>query len=145
MATLKYKLVTPDRVVAEGETPSLTVMTEDGEITILPGHIPLATLLMPGEMRVGSGENQELLAVAGGLLKIEPGNNILILAETAEHSSELELGAIETAKKLAEDALTAARGKDAVSYADAAAHMERELARYRVALKGKGKQRNLPS
>jgi len=137
---LKYKLVTPDRIVSEGETPSLTVMTENGEITILPGHIPLATLLRAGEMRVGSGKNEELLAVSGGLLKVEPGNNILILAETAEHSHELELGAIEEAKKRAEDALVAARGKDAVGYADAAAHLERELARYRVAMKGKGRQ-----
>jgi F-type H+-transporting ATPase subunit epsilon len=141
---LKYKLVTPDRIVSEGETASLTVMTENGEITILPGHIPLATLLKAGEMRVGSGKNEELLAVSGGLLKVEPGNNILILAETAEHSHELELGAIAEAKKRAEDALTAARGKDAIGYADAAAHLERELARYRVALKGKGKQRNVP-
>jgi len=142
---LKYKLVTPDRVVSEGETASLTVMTENGEITILPGHIPLATLLKAGEMRVGSGKDEELLAVSGGLLKVEPGNNILILAETAEHSHELELGAIEEAKKRAEEALVAARGKDAIGYADAAAHLERELARYRVAMKGKGRQKNIQS
>ncbi|MFA5945423.1 MAG: ATP synthase F1 subunit epsilon [Patescibacteria group bacterium] len=137
---LKYKLITPDRIVSEGETSSLTVMTESGEITILPGHIPLATLLRAGEMRVGSGAKEELLAVSGGMLEVKPGNEIVILAETAEHSHELELAAIEEAKKRAEDALKEARNRNDVGYADAAAHLERELARYRVAMKGKGRQ-----
>jgi F-type H+-transporting ATPase subunit epsilon len=142
---LKFKLLTPDRTVLEGETASLTAMTVAGEITILPGHIPLATLLKPGEMRVKTSQGEELLAVSGGMLEVKPGNEILILAETAEHSSELELAAIEEAKKRAEEALANARNKDAVGYADAAAHLERELARYRVAMKGKGRQRNIGS
>jgi F-type H+-transporting ATPase subunit epsilon len=145
MASLKFKLLTPDRTVLEGETASLTAMTVAGEITILPGHIPLATLLKAGEMRVKTSQGEELLAVSGGMLEVKPGNEILILAETAEHSSELELAAIEEAKKRAEEALVQARSKDAVGYADAAAHLERELARYRVAMKGKGRQRNIES
>ena len=135
---LKYKILTPDRLVMEGEALSVSVMTESGEITVLPGHIPLATLLKAGEMRVRDVQgNESLLAVSTGLFEIKNGNEIIVLADTAERSEELELAAVEAAKQRAEQALTEARNREDVSLADAAAHLERELARYRVALKGK--------
>ncbi len=138
MLTLSYKILTPERLVMEGEALSVSVMTESGEITVLPGHIPLATLLKAGEMRVRDVQgNESLLAVSTGLFEIKNGNEIIVLADTAERSEELELAAVEAAKQRAEQALTEARNREDVSLADAAAHLERELARYRVALKGK--------
>jgi F-type H+-transporting ATPase subunit epsilon len=137
MSELKLKIVTPERIVFEGAVDSLTAMTENGEITVLPNHIPLATLLKAGEMRVMNGNDLTLLAVSTGLLEVHAGNEIVILADTAERSEELELAAIEAAKLAAEQALSAAKNKDSVSFADAAAHLERELARYRVAIKHK--------
>lgn len=143
MSTLQYKIITPERIVLEGEAVSLSVMTENGEITILPGHIPLASLLKAGEMRVRTADGkEELLAVSTGLIKVEGNNKIVILANTAERSEELELAKIEEAKQRAEDALKNIRNREDVTFADAAAHLERELARYRVALKGK-KRRSL--
>lgn len=135
MAQLTLKIATPERIVFEGTVDSVTAMTENGEITVLPNHIPLATLLRAGEMRLMNGKNETLLAASTGLLEVRPGNEIVVLAQTAERSEELELAAIEDAKKRAEQALI--ESKDAVSFADAAAHMERELARYRVAIKHK--------
>ena len=142
MTNLTYKLITPERVVLEGQAVSLSVMTERGEITILPGHIPLASLLKAGEMRVKTVDGkEELLAVSTGLLKVEPGNRIVILANTAERSEELELAKIEEAKLRAEEALKNIRSREDASFADAAAHLERELARYRVAIKGRKTRR----
>ncbi len=137
MAQLNYKIITPERVVLEGEATSLSVMTEDGEITVLPGHIPLASLLKAGEMRLKTPDGkEELLAVSTGLLEVQKNNQIVILANTAERSEELELAKIDEAKERAEQALKNIRNRDDVSFAEAAAHLERELARYRVALKG---------
>lgn len=141
MAELTYKIITPERVVLEGQATALSVMTEDGEVTILPGHIPLAALLRAGEMRVKTAQGEESLAVSTGLLQVHPQNKIVILADSAERSEELELAAIEEAKKRAEDALKNIRNKEDVSFANAAALLERELARYRVALKGKNRGR----
>ncbi len=139
MATLEYKVITPERVVLEGTAVSISVMTENGEITVLPGHVPLASLLKAGEMRIKTADGkEELLAVSTGMVEVKKDNQIVILANTAERSEELELAQIEEAKKRAEDALKNIRNRDDVSFADAAAHMERELARYRVALKAKG-------
>ncbi len=137
MSQLKLKIVTPERIVFEGTVDSVTAMTENGEITVLPNHIPLATLLRAGEMRLMNGKSETLLAASTGLLEVRPGNEIVVLAQTAERSEELELAAIEEAKKRAEQALVEAKSKDDISFADAAAHMERELARYRVAVKHK--------
>lgn len=138
MQSLTYKILTPERLVMEGEASSISVMTEDGEITVLPGHIPLATLLKAGEMRVRDAQgNEALLAVSTGLFEVKPNNEIVVLADTAERSEELELAAVEAAKQRAEMALAEARNREDVSLTDAAAHLERELARYKVALKGK--------
>lgn len=137
MPTLKYQIVTPERVVAEGEASFVSVMTESGEITVLPNHIPLATLLRAGEMRIGTAQGEKTFAVSTGLLEVRPGGDVHILADTAEREDELDLAAIEEAKRAAAEALQSARNRNDVSFADAAAHLERELARYKVAIKKK--------
>lgn len=134
MATLHYKIVTPERLVLEGEAESITTMTQDGEITILPHHEALVTLLKAGEMQVKQASEVESLAVSTGMITVDQ-NGVTILADTAERSDELELAQIEEAKKRAEENLINTRNRDDVGFADAAAHLERELARYRVALK----------
>ncbi len=137
MAQLQITIVTPERIVFEGTIDSLTAMTETGEITILPNHVPLATLLKAGEMRAMVGKEELYLAASTGLLEVKPGNQIVVLADSAERSEELELAQIEEAKQRAEEAVSEARHKNDVAFADAAAHLERELARYRVAMKHK--------
>lgn len=136
MPQLHYKIITPERVVLEGEAQALSAMTESGEITVLPGHIPLASLLKAGEMRIKTNAGkEEFLAVSTGLIEVQKNNHIVILANTAERSEELELAKIEEAKRRAEEALKNIRNREDVGFADAAAGLERELARYRVALK----------
>jgi F-type H+-transporting ATPase subunit epsilon len=137
MEKLHLKIVTPERVVFEDSVDSISVMTENGEITILPNHIPLVTLLRAGEMRLKTNGSELILAVSTGLVEVRIGNQIIILADTAERSEELELEEIEKAKILAQKRLDEAKDKNEVAYADALVHLERELARYKVAQKGK--------
>jgi F-type H+-transporting ATPase subunit epsilon len=140
MIQLHYTVVTPERMVFEGDADSISVMTSMGEITVLPHHVPLLALMKAGEMRVRKGSEVELLATSTGMFEVRQDGSVVVLADTAERVDELELDAIEEAKKRAEAALAEARNKNDVGYADAAAHLERELARYRVAMK-KGKVR----
>ena len=112
-------------------------MTEIGEITILPNHAPLVSLLRSGEMRLKDGGNESLLAVSTGLIEVRNENSVVVLADSAERSEELTLEEIEKAKDLAEKRLQEARNQGDVVYADALVHLERELARYKVARKGK--------
>ncbi len=132
---LTYTIITPERTVAEGQARQVSVPTQQGEITLRQGHAELTTLLVPGEMRVMAQSGEEtLLAVSTGVLRVAH-NAITILADTAERSEELALEAIERAKAEADAALKNVRAGDDIAYASAAAALERELARYRVALK----------
>lgn len=144
MPKLHYQVVTPERIVLEGEADSISVMTNMGEITVLPHHIPLLALMRAGEMRIVNNKEEILLATSTGMFEVRDGSKVVVLADSAERSDELELAAIEAAKKQAEDALKAIRNANDVGFADAAAHLERELARYRVAMKkGRSKQHRM--
>ncbi len=129
---LTIKIVTPERTLFEGESSSISVMTETGEVTILPGHVPLASLLRAGEVRI----DNQVFAISTGLLEVKTGNQVMILADTAERSDELILEEIEKAKQLAEERIKKAK-ESGTDHADAMMMLEREMARLRIARKGK--------
>lgn len=137
MTKLNLKIVTPERTVFEDSVDSISVMTENGEITVLPNHAPLVSLLRAGEMVLRENGSSTLLAVSTGMIEVRSENEVVVLADTAERSDELTLEEIEKARDLAEKRLEEARNKGDVAYADAVVHLERELARYKVARKGK--------
>ncbi|MDP2631435.1 MAG: ATP synthase F1 subunit epsilon [Candidatus Uhrbacteria bacterium] len=137
MSKISLKIITPERVVFEDSVDSISATTEMGEVTILPNHVPLVSLLRSGEMRLRDNGQESLLAVSTGLIEVRGGNQIIILADSAERSEELDLEKIEEAKKLAEKRVEEARNMNDVAYADALVHLERELARHRVATKKK--------
>lgn len=132
---INLKIVTPERIVYEDMVDSVSLMTEMGEVTILPNHVPLVANLRAGEVRLKKNGEESYLVASTGFLEVRPGNQVVILADTAERVEELELEKIEEAKERARKFLTETRHKDDVAFADAAVHLERELARYRVAMK----------
>jgi len=135
MDELSLKIVTPEKIVFEDHVSSVTAMTQSGEITILPQHIPLVTQLRAGELRCQKNGEEILLAASTGFLEVRPGNQVIILADTVERVEELELEKIEAAKAEAQKLLEEAQGADDVAFANALAGMERETARYKVAMK----------
>jgi F-type H+-transporting ATPase subunit epsilon len=127
-----FKLVTPERVLFEEEVLSATLPTETGEITVLPNHVPLVTNLVPGvaELKLKDG-NIEDVALSSGCIKIGE-NTITVLADTAERGEELDLSVIEEAKAKADKLMKEKVSESEESFAEAAAIMERELARYKA-------------
>lgn len=130
---LTLKVITPERIVLEESVDAVTVMTESGEITVLPNHVPLVTTLAPGEMRVKSAQGEWYLAVSTGFLEVRPGNQLVVLADTAERSEELDLAKIEEMREKAHALLLTKRQANDVGAAAAAASLERELVRSKVA------------
>jgi len=113
----------------------VSVPTESGEITVLPGHIPLIAPIPAGELRAMRSDGSiELMAVSGGFVTVHTDDTVVILADTAERAEELDLADIEAAKKRAEKVM-AEKHDDVERYADASAHLARELARWKVANK----------
>lgn len=135
MSHMKLKIVTPERVVYESTVDSVTLPTTSGEITILKDHIPLVSKIVAGEIRTKSGNEETLLAVSTGFVEVRKGNEIIILADTAEYADELDIKKIEEARERARKDLEEKRLVNDESFAAAAAAMDRELARYKVAMK----------
>lgn len=141
---IHFELITPERVVFRQDVDEITLPTSEGEITVLPDHVPLVAALVAGVAKLKKGSATEDVAVSGGFIEIQNGSRVRVLADTAERGHELEISAIEEAKQRAERVMKEVARTDDVSYAAAAAALERELARYKVARKHRG-SRNVPT
>jgi F-type H+-transporting ATPase subunit epsilon len=88
MATMQVDLVAPDRMVWSGEAEFVRARTLDGEIGILPRHIPLLGVLAEAPVVIRrSGEGELVANVTGGFLSVSA-EGVKILAESVELSSE---------------------------------------------------------
>lgn len=132
-----FELTTPEKVVFRQEIDQATLPTMDGEITILPGHIALVAQLVPGVATLKENGIKEDVAVSGGFIQVDGKGKVTVLADTAERGMNLNLEDIEKAKQRAEQVMKSTVRGDDETFAHAAAELERELARYRVALKYK--------
>ncbi len=133
---IKFRVVTPERILfEEEEVDQISLPTQQGEITILPNHIPLVATLQPGELRFKKGGEEIPIVVSGGFVEIQP-LTVTVLADTAERIEEIIEERAEEARKRAEEAMKAKR-MDAKEYAYLVAKIEKEMARLRVAKKYK--------
>ena len=112
--SLTLEIVTPEARVYSDTIDSVVIPTVEGEIGVLPGHIPLLTQVGYGELRVTKGGATQLLAVGGGFAQISA-DKISILAESAINEEKIDEHAVETAMKRAEEAL---KGKDSLDPAE---------------------------
>lgn len=135
---ISFEITTPERIVYRDEVDQITIPTKEGEITVLPNHIPLVSILTPGALTVKKNGEEIYMATSGGFIEVQNGNKVIILADTAERSEELSIEAIEAAKERARKMLEEKKNVDEVAFADAAAMLERELARLKVARKHRG-------
>jgi len=134
---MKLNLVSPHGTLLSEEADSLSIVTEMGELTILPGHIPLVANLRPGEARAMISGEERSFAVFGGFLQVHGDDRVTVLADEAERVDELVVEEIEAAKVRAEKALK--EKVSTVDYDDALRVLEREVARLRIARKYKAK------
>ncbi len=134
---IKFKIVTPEKVVLKKEIMQSTIPTVEGEVTILPNHRSYIAGLKAGEIIAKcaekNGENKNCtMAVSGGFLEFAD-NKLVILADTAERAEELDLVRAEEAKKKAEELKKQKITADDTDYAHVVAMLEKEMARVKVA------------
>jgi F-type H+-transporting ATPase subunit epsilon len=132
---IKFEIATPERVVLKDEILQVTVPTTEGDITILPKHSPLVSILKPGVLELKKIDGSiEIISVSGGFVEVLL-NKTIILADTAERADEIDLERAEEARKRAEESLKNLRDIDATQFANLSAQIEKELARTRSARK----------
>jgi F-type H+-transporting ATPase subunit epsilon len=101
---LTLEIVTPEARVYSDTIDGVDIPTVDGEIGVLPGHIPLITQVAYGELRVRKGAQVSCLAVSGGFAQIS-GDRVSVLAESAIEEDKIDTQAAEAAMKRAKDDL----------------------------------------
>lgn len=132
--TLHFKIVSPERVVFEDDVDQVTIPTKDGEITVLPNHLPLVASLQAGELVMKKGTAVIPMVISGGFVEVQPQSYVVVLADTAEKVEEIDIQRAEEARQRA-GALMKEKVTEATDYAALAAKMEKELARLKVARK----------
>jgi F-type H+-transporting ATPase subunit epsilon len=130
MKKLLFQLITPERVMFEEKVDEVILPTDNGEIGILPNHVPLLSLLKHGEIRVKNDDQTTCLACSKGCIEVHD-KGVRVLTDTAERAEEIDEQRALEAKRKAEEMLKEA--KDEVSFANASAYLERSLTRIRVA------------
>jgi F-type H+-transporting ATPase subunit epsilon len=127
--TIKFEIVTPERVVLKEEIAQVTIPTKDGEITVLPEHIPLVGIIVPGVIEaVDSAKKPLIFSVSGGFVHVLR-HKIVILADTAERAEELDESRLIEAQKRAEEIKKDTRKFDLERFANINAKISKELAR----------------
>src|SRR3989344_8934666 len=132
--TIKLKIVTPEKILLEEEVEQVTLPTVEGEITVLPGHVPLISALKSGDIVAKKGDEFVPMAVVGGFIEVKP-DEVIILADFAEHIGEISEAEIAKARARAEKLKSE---KDKVSREDFehfATELERSLTRVRISEK----------
>lgn len=129
---LHLKMHTPERTVYDADVEQITLPTLDGEITVLPHHIPLISVLRSGEMHVVKDGVDIPMVVAGGFVEVRPDSVVDILADSAERIEEIDLERAEAARIRAEEYIKTKKFETDVEYAALQAALERAMARIRV-------------
>lgn len=124
--TVHVDVVSAEELIFSGLAEFVALPGEDGELGILPGHMPLMSRIKPGAVRIKLQDGkEELIFVAGGLLEVQPGL-VTVLADTAIRGTDLDQAKAEDAKKRAEEAL-ASRSAE-MDYARAQAELSEAIA-----------------
>lgn len=134
--TIKFEIVTPERTVMKDIITQVTVPTKEGEITVLPKHIPLVSILAPGVIElVNEAGEKKIMAVSGGFVEVLH-NKVVILADSAERAEEINEERAEEARMRAEEARKNPKFED--KYANVSAAIAKELARTKAVRRWKG-------
>lgn len=121
---LTLDIVTQEKRLLTVETARVTVETEMGEITVLPGHIPLLAKLKEGLLRYeGPKGEEDIVAIFGGFLEVDVEGKVSVLADSAVRAKDIDLAKVKKAESEAK--MTLSDKKREVEFAQAEAALKR--------------------
>src|SRR2546427_2235864 len=127
---LHVDIVTVEGRRFKGDADFVVAPGSEGELRVLPRHIPLLTPLAPGSVKVRNEGEEQYFLVSGGFLEVRP-DQVTVLADSAERADDLEEARPAEARRRAESLL-----QQKISDADQAAAttaLARAEARLRLA------------
>lgn len=136
MSTLKLEIVTPSAKIFSGDVDMVVVPGAEGELGILPMHIPLMTELKPGELKITQNKEDIYLAVGEGFVEVTQ-DHVSVLTDMALQEKEIDEAAVEVARARAETAL-----RDSHLSGEEVATVEANLAKSLAQLQVKRRKRH---
>lgn len=136
--TLHLTIVTQEKELLDLEVDSVTATTTTGELTILPGHIPLMTKLTDTELIYRIKGQTYSVAVSGGFMNVEPDNHIIILTDAAIRSEDINEASAQAARDRAEATMKEQDSVSKTQFALAEGELRRAILQLKVAKKRKG-------
>ncbi|NIK79407.1 F-type H+-transporting ATPase subunit epsilon [Paenibacillus castaneae] len=130
MSTFLVEIVTPERKVYAETANMVSVTGVEGELGILPNHIPLVTPLRIAPVVIKRDNKVDVVAVNGGFIEVRK-DKIVILAESAEISTDINIERAEAAKQRAEQRL-AAKQQDHIDFRRAELALQRAMNRLHI-------------
>lgn len=135
MAKIKLEIISPNKVVYSADIDMLIVRSIAGDLGIMPKHAPLLVGLVPHAMRAIIDGTENLIAVSGGFIQVQP-DKIIVLASAAELPIEIDINrarkAYERAQKRLESFKENPEVKGDVDTLRARAALERAKARLKA-------------
>jgi F-type H+-transporting ATPase subunit epsilon len=126
--SFRCEIVTQDRQLFSGEVDAVFAPGEEGDLGILPRHTPLLATLKYGVLRVVHDREEEVFAIAGGILEVRP-ERVTVLADQGENVEEIDIARAEQAKARAEASLKEGRRGGVVDRQEAEAALRRSTLR----------------
>ena len=134
MSPIRCEIVTQERVVYDEMVEMVVAPGSEGELGILPHHVPLLTALAAGDLRVKIRGEEEHFAISGGFMEVQP-DKVTVLASTAERADEIDIARAEEARARAERLLEEGPETDEDQYRSIEAALRRSQVRLDVARK----------
>jgi F-type H+-transporting ATPase subunit epsilon len=129
---LQLEIVSPERRAYADEVDMVIVPGIDGELGILPRHTRLISALGIGELRIKKGGTEQILFISGGFVEVRP-DKVVVMADLAEHSDEIDEQRAVEARKRAQAELESAREPGDIARVRAA--LQTALMRERIAVR----------
>jgi F-type H+-transporting ATPase subunit epsilon len=139
MSPIRCEIVTQERVVYDQMVDMVIAPGSEGELGILPHHVPLLTALAAGDLRVRVGGTEEFFAISGGFMEVQP-DRVTVLASSAERADEIDIARAEAARARAEELLREGPAIDEDQYRAIEAALRRSEVRLKVARKRRARR-----
>lgn len=137
--TLQLKIVTPEKMIYDLAVDQVTLPTQDGIITLLPGHVALMTALSSGDIVAMHGGENIPFAVVGGFVEVKEGT-VIVLADFAEHVGTIGDEEVAKAKARAEELQKQKANGEIVDFERFKSELERSLTRVKIADKWRNRK-----
>jgi len=128
----QLEIVSPERRAFTGSVDLVVVPAIDGELGILPNHARLISALGTGELRIKSAQGEQALLISGGFVEVRA-DKVVVMADLAEHSDEIDEAKAVEARRQAEADVEAVH--EPIDLARARAALQTALMRERIAVR----------